>query len=414
MPKSVVIVGGSLAGLIHGLQHKRRGNNVTILEQESGERHSHHAGIGFGANAQEFLRKYDLTGMTAAFASHSRRWAYYARPNVMNTKGSIQLTSWGLLNSILRANYDGLASTACPKPPPAAEGDGSAVYLSGKCVTALQCTKETVTVNYTDTNTNQQESIEADLVIGADGVHSTVRQLVNAPSFKQYAGYVAWRGTIPEKLVSKETVEYLSDHVSLQFSKRTYLLCYIIPTETGNFEPGERLLNWVWYYNVAENSPEMKEIFTDTSNQEHHNTVPRGLVRQEVWERCRAELLPRISAPFQELLQKTSSPFVTKIRDVICTSASFYDGKVVLVGDAFTTLRPHLGAATEQASLHSNTLESVYRGEKTPEAWSLEVRRFAQRIVLINKIIAELGTGTMFSLAKSVFFYAIFLIKSKL
>lgn len=47
---------------------------------------------------------------------------------------------------------------------------------------------------------------------------------MNVPVTKWYAGYVAWRGTIPEKFVSKETVEYLSDHVSLQFSKRTYLL----------------------------------------------------------------------------------------------------------------------------------------------------------------------------------------------
>ena len=142
-----------MAGLIHGLQQKRCGNKVTILEQEPGERHSHHAGIGFGTNAQEFLRKYDMTGLTPAFASHSRRWAYYI-----------------------------------------------------------------------DAHTGRQDSIDADMVIGADGVNSTVRQLVNAPVTKKYAGYVAWRATIPEKLVSKEAVDYFSDHLSLQFSKRTYLV----------------------------------------------------------------------------------------------------------------------------------------------------------------------------------------------
>lgn len=213
-----------MAGLIHGLQQKRCGNKVTILEQEPGERHSHHAGIGFGTNAQEFLRKYDMTGLTPAFASHSRRWAYYTRPNVINTKGSIQLTSWGLLYSILRANFDGLTSVACPVPPPAAENDGSAVYLAGKRVTALQYTKDIVIVNYIDAHTGRQDSIDADMVIGADGVNSTVRQLVNAPVTKKYAGYVAWRATIPEKLVSKETVDCFSDHLSLQFSKRTYLV----------------------------------------------------------------------------------------------------------------------------------------------------------------------------------------------
>lgn len=188
---------------------------------------------------------------------------------------------------------------------------------------------------------------------------------------------------------------------------------YIIPTDTGNFEPGERLLNWIWYYNVAEGSSEMKEIFTDVTGQYHHNTVPRGLVRQEVWERCRAELLPRISPPFQELLQKISNPFVTKVHDVQCESANFINGKVVLVGDAFTTLRPHSGAATEQAAFHSNTLEAVYRGEKTPKEWDQEVRRYAERIILINKIIAELGTGTMLSLLIAVWFYAVFALKQR-
>ncbi|KAI1365828.1 FAD binding domain protein [Xylaria arbuscula] len=413
MPQSVVIIGGSLAGLIHGLQHKRRGNNVTILEQESGERHSHYAGIGFADNAKEFLRKYDLTGLTPAFASQSRRWAYYTRPNVMNTKGSIHLTSWGLLMSILRANFDGLASVACPKPPLPAEGDGNASYLSGKRVTALGHTEENVRVHYVDT-TGKEETILADLVIGADGINSTVRRLVNAPVFTQYSGYVAWRGTIEEKLVSKETVEYLSDHVSLQFSKSTYMLCYIIPTDTGNFEHGERLLNWVWYTNVPDESPQMKKIFTDSTDYQHHSTVPRGLVRPEVWEEYRSDILPRISGPFKELLEKTPNPFVTKIRDAVCTTATFHGGRVALVGDAFTTLRPHLGAATEQAAFHSNTLEAVYRGEKTPDEWSQDARRFAQRLIYINRIIAELGTGTIFSLAKSIFFYCLFLIRSKL
>lgn len=165
-----------------------------------------------------------MTGLTAGFASNSRRWAYYTRPNVIHTTGTVQLTSWGLLYSILRANFDGLASGACPVPPPAAENDGSVAYLTGKQVTAFQCTNDIVVVSYVDANTGRQESIEADLVVGADGVNSTVRQLVNAPVTKQYAGYVAWRATIPEKLVSKETVDYLSDRISFQFAKRTYLI----------------------------------------------------------------------------------------------------------------------------------------------------------------------------------------------
>ncbi|RYC55392.1 hypothetical protein CHU98_g10815 [Xylaria longipes] len=85
-------------------------------------------------------------------------------------------------------------------------------------------------------------------------------------------------------------------------------------------------------------------------------------------------ILPNISPPFRELLQKTPNPFVTKIRDAIYTTATFSKGKVVLVGDAFATLRPHIGAATEQAAFHGNTLESVYRGDKPQQVWDTEIQ----------------------------------------
>ncbi|KAI8944190.1 hypothetical protein F4801DRAFT_585700 [Xylaria longipes] len=125
-------------------------------------------------------------------------------------------------------------------------------------------------------------------------------------------------------------------------------------------------------------------------------------------------ILPNISPPFRELLQKTPNPFVTKIRDAIYTTATFSKGKVVLVGDAFATLRPHIGAATEQAAFHGNTLESVYRGDKPQQVWDTEIRKHAQMIILVNKLVAQLGCGTMFSLTRSIFTLWFFLLKQKL
>jgi hypothetical protein len=255
--------------------------------------------------------------------------------------------------------------------------------------------------------------------------------LVNAPFRKGYAGYIAWRGTLPENLVSPDTLEFFSDRVSLQFSKRTYFVwlaallfisashslifprSYVIPTDNGSFEPGERLLNWVWYYNVPEDSFEITDILTDTSGRLHENTVPRGLVRHDVWDRFRAAILPEISPPFRELLQKTTDPFVTKVRDVECSSASFYDGRVILVGDAFSTLRPHLGLATEQAALHCNALADVYQGIKTKSSWDRDVCQHAKRLILATRIVAELGQGTSFTLLKSLLFYFIFVIRHR-
>jgi 2-polyprenyl-6-methoxyphenol hydroxylase-like FAD-dependent oxidoreductase len=226
MPQSVVVVGGSIAGLIHGLQHKRRGNNVTILEQETGERHSHHAGIGFMSHLQSFLSKYDRTGVTPAFTYDSRHFAYYRRPNLLTVAATQNLTSWGFMQRILRANFDGTPFAACPQPPSDAETDGASKYLAGKRVTALAYSDShgTVTVYYDDVNTGKQDSIQADLVIGADGVHSTIRQLVKANKTTRYSGYIAWRGTLPEKMVSPETIKYFSNRITFNFSNRGYLV----------------------------------------------------------------------------------------------------------------------------------------------------------------------------------------------
>jgi 2-polyprenyl-6-methoxyphenol hydroxylase-like FAD-dependent oxidoreductase len=42
----------------------------------------------------------------------------------------------------------------------------------------------------------------ADLLIGADGAWSAVRQQVLPDIHPTYAGYVAWRGLMPEKALS--------------------------------------------------------------------------------------------------------------------------------------------------------------------------------------------------------------------
>lgn len=205
------------------MQHKRRGNNVVILEKEPGQQYSNHAGIGFGLNVERFLCEYDLTGITAAFPSHSWRWNSYTW-NILNGRGILRLTSWGLLYSILRANFDATASVACPEPPLPAKGDGHAVYYSGKRVIGLQIKEETVIVHFTNIHTGKQESLNADLVLGADGIHSTIRRLVNVPYVKRYAGYVVWRGIVAEKQLPPSTVQYFTNSITFNLSKRGYIV----------------------------------------------------------------------------------------------------------------------------------------------------------------------------------------------
>lgn len=168
------------------------------------------------------------------------------------------------------------------------------------------------------------------------------------------------------------------------------------------------------YYNVAEGSPELREFFTDIHGKQHHNTVPRGLVQPAVWERVLKSKLPQMVDPFAELLGKTEKPFITKINDALCTSPSFYNGHVILVGDALTTFRPHVGAATEQAARHCLAMEKVSNGEKALAAHNREVGIHAKRMWLFSRIVGEFRQGSMFSFLKAVFLYIAFLVRVKL
>jgi 2-polyprenyl-6-methoxyphenol hydroxylase-like FAD-dependent oxidoreductase len=126
---------------------------------------------------------------------------------------------------------------------------------------------------------------------------------------------------------------------------------------------------------------------TDINGKTHHGTVPRGLVRPEMWEKQRAIAASLLPEGIAEIVQKTETPFVTKMYDAASTNASFFGGKLFIVGDAFITLRPNAGMSTNQAALHCNLLEKVVEGEMTPEQWNRAVlsngnaqRRFAMAL----------------------------------
>jgi 2-polyprenyl-6-methoxyphenol hydroxylase-like FAD-dependent oxidoreductase len=197
-----------------------------ILEQDPNPvRSSHQAGIACGPATEEILRKYDATGLQCYTPSVASRAAYRKNPNFKEIKAFRHLTSWGLLYRVLRANFDGLASEAVPNPPPAREGDGRAEYRAGQRVTDLRCEDGCVTVTFVGQD-GAEGSLTADLVIAADGMHSTVRGLVKAPVVQkpEYSGYVAWRGTVPESDLPPETAAYFASHTTLNLLKNTYIV----------------------------------------------------------------------------------------------------------------------------------------------------------------------------------------------
>ena len=180
---------------------------------------------------------------------------------------------------------------------------------------------------------------------------------------------------------------------------------YIIPGEDGSLVPGERLLNFIWYCNCPSGSEEFQDAMTDTDGHMHRNTLPSGKMRSDVWARQRAygnEVLP---APFAELINGITRPFITAISDISSPQASFFDGKILLVGDALTLLRPHMARATNQAGLHCLLLEEHLKGKMSIKEWEKKVLQHARVNKFLSIAFANFYLSGLLTFLVSVFRY---------
>jgi 2-polyprenyl-6-methoxyphenol hydroxylase-like FAD-dependent oxidoreductase len=197
------------------------------------------------------------------------------------------------------------------------------------------------------------------------------------------------------------------DHPFHEVTLADHLLwtSYIIPTEQGNIAQGDRLVNWLWYYPVADDSAELRDILTDVHGKTHPNTVSQGLVQPVIWANMKSRFLAQMPAALAEVVDQTPRPFVTKVCEAQCSQSSFHEGRVVLVGDAFTALRSHLGMASEQAATHCAQMDRVWRGEISQAQRDHEARLYAARFLLLNRLVGVFGLEMVWAVVQTAIAY---------
>src|SRR5919201_6292185 len=116
-------------------------------------------------------------------------------------------------------------------------------YLLGQeCIDIIQRGRKAVI------RKGDSEQLDFDLIVCADGVNSRGRACLLPEVRPKYAGYVAWRGLVPAKELG-ETAKPLQDAISYYVYANSHILVYPIPGLDGSVQPGDRLLNFVWYRN---------------------------------------------------------------------------------------------------------------------------------------------------------------------
>jgi len=185
----VIVIGGGIGGLTAALALLKRGIDVELYEQSSQLKEAG-AGLQIGSNGTRVLYALGLECALAEVqvmpvARELRHWSTGETWNWFDL-GETSVKRFGTPYLMLhRGDLHAALTNAVTTLKP------GAIVLSKKCV-AISQTGDTAEVRFEDGT-----AVTAPYIIGADGIHSTIRAALFAPGKPEFTGCVAWRGLIP-------------------------------------------------------------------------------------------------------------------------------------------------------------------------------------------------------------------------
>jgi salicylate hydroxylase len=192
-PQRILIAGAGIGGLCCALALIQRGFRVTVLEQapQLGE-----VGAGFqvSANGVRCLADLGLAAelkemATEASGKEVRLWSTGQTWKLFDL-GAESVRKYGFpYYLIYRPDLHGLMERHVRRLQP------DAIRLGAKVVGVEQDDSGV------EVELEGGERIRGDILIGADGVHSRVRQVLFGKSDAQFTGCVAWRGLVPREKI---------------------------------------------------------------------------------------------------------------------------------------------------------------------------------------------------------------------
>jgi 2,6-dihydroxypyridine 3-monooxygenase len=323
----VAVVGGSLGGLTAGLLLRDLGYDVTIYERSPTPLEQRGAGIGLMPETSRYLVEragVDINHISIS-TSHIR---HIDRTGaiVHDHLHAYRFSSWNTIYRQLLASF------------------GASDYRLGHEVMTIAQPDDSNVVSLT---LSDCQKIDADLVVVADGIGSRFRESLMPVAQRTYAGYVAWRGMVPEGDLSPSMVSTFSDALTYSVYANSHVLVYPIPGIDGSVMPGERLINFVWYRNYQEGA-DLDDLLTGVDGATREVSLPPGSVRHEHVAEMKAVAAARLPAVFAAVVEATSAPFIQVVFDVEVPRMVF--GRVCLLGDAAWVARPHAAAGTAKAA----------------------------------------------------------------
>ena len=337
MTHSATIIGGSMAGLFAGNALRKKGWDISIHEKVPVPLSGRGAGIATYDELADLVFK--STGNNNVLGTSAKsRISLDQKGKIIASYDYPQVyTSWQYLFSILREKID------------------NKNYFMGDDCTEIHHGKEKVTAVF-----NNKKEKQSDLVIIANGIKSELRHYVDSTASPQYAGYVGWRGVVYEDQLSKKSLEMLSNYFIVVLPNNQQIAAYPIAGEGKDpFKIGNRRINWIWY--KPANTKKLNTLLLGKSGQQFVDGIPPNEIRDEIVQDLFKEAENKLPPQLTELVLKTSQPLIQPIFDL--ESDKMLNKRVITIGDAAFTARPHIGMGVTKAALDAFTLSDYLQNE---------------------------------------------------
>jgi len=332
--RRAVVVGGSIGGLTAALLLRRLGFDVAVFERTPTSLDGRGGGIVLQPDTMRWFEECSDQHPEQVSTSTSRV-QYLGRDDEVLHDDPVpwRYTSWGTFYRALLADF------------------GTDDYHLGEYATGFDQDESGAEVRFASGRRER-----ADLVVFADGISSPSRRHISPGTDLTYAGYVGWRGAVPESQVSPETFALVHDAITYSVAPHTHITLYPIPSPDGGLAVGERLLNYVWYRNVPEGH-ELDELMTDRRGFPSKVSVHPGQVQQRYVDEMRAAARELLAPATAEVVLRTEEPYLQAVYDAGADRMAL--GRVALIGDAASAARPHAAAGTAKAAANAWALHDA-------------------------------------------------------
>jgi salicylate hydroxylase len=304
--RKINIVGAGLGGLAAAIALRKRGFDAAVYERASalGEIG---AGVQLGPNGTNVLKALGLESQVMPLAFEpdrhvARSWQSGRELFATQLKGVFAQRFGSRYLQVHRADLHRILQQAVPP---------ECVHLDRACV-AVRTEGEKAILTFADGS-----EVDSDVAVGADGIHSSVRESMFGAEQPRFTGNVCWRGLVPAASLPKGLV---SPDATVWLGPRGHVVHYYVR--------GGEMINYVASMEADDWRSESWSVQVD---------------RQEVLDAYK-DWSPKLLQLFAET--ERCYKWALFDRDPL---AQWTQGRVTLMGDAAHPMLPYLAQGASQA-----------------------------------------------------------------